>query len=183
VGAHDVFAAMSERLGGQTTTQTSLPQCNLYAVVIQENLAHVLKTFTDVSDINTNQSVNVIEDIDAWQQSCPFSWKSSPKLWIDAICINQAGHDERLHQISAICDIYSSAESVIVWLGKATSESEIMCWHLDTVMLDLEKMLSEIANGEGKIDFLQNSDAFDPHFWELAGYNPEVYDKEFWSFG
>jgi hypothetical protein len=38
-------------------------------------------------------------------------------LWIDAICINQSNVAERNGQVSRMGQIYSNAESVIVWLG------------------------------------------------------------------
>lgn len=39
-------------------------------------------------------------------------------LWIDQICINQADTQERGHQVSLMAEIYSTAESVFVWLGE-----------------------------------------------------------------
>ena len=38
-------------------------------------------------------------------------------LWVDAICINQLDLDERNFQVQIMCDVYSSAQLVIVWLG------------------------------------------------------------------
>lgn len=40
-------------------------------------------------------------------------------LWIDAISINQETLQERNHQVGIMGEIYSRAECVIVWLGKA----------------------------------------------------------------
>jgi len=45
-------------------------------------------------------------------------------LWIDAICINQANPKEKEKQIPLMRDIYSNAESVLVWLGLADAEEE-----------------------------------------------------------
>jgi Heterokaryon incompatibility protein (HET) len=39
-------------------------------------------------------------------------------LWADKICICQEDIDERGHQVSLMSDIFSSAVSVIVWLGE-----------------------------------------------------------------
>jgi Heterokaryon incompatibility protein (HET) len=39
-------------------------------------------------------------------------------LWVDKICICQDDIDERGHQVSLMSDIYSSAASVVVWLGE-----------------------------------------------------------------
>ncbi|PVH93608.1 HET-domain-containing protein, partial [Periconia macrospinosa] len=38
-------------------------------------------------------------------------------LWVDAICIEQSNIQERNHQVAQMRDIYSTASSVIVWLG------------------------------------------------------------------
>lgn len=39
-------------------------------------------------------------------------------IWIDALCINQEDEPERNHQVALMRDIYSTASSVIVWLGE-----------------------------------------------------------------
>jgi hypothetical protein len=40
-------------------------------------------------------------------------------LWIDAISINQETLEERNHQVGIMGEIYSRAECVIIWLGRA----------------------------------------------------------------
>ena len=55
-------------------------------------------------------------------------------LWVDAICINQRIPDERYHQVRLMGNIYSSARRVIVWLGPAEEESDmIIDWILGKV--------------------------------------------------
>ena len=44
-------------------------------------------------------------------------------LWIDAVCINQADVEERNGQVRMMGDIYSSAASVLLWIGEADNES------------------------------------------------------------
>ncbi|KAK2676978.1 Heterokaryon incompatibility [Fusarium oxysporum f. sp. vasinfectum] len=39
------------------------------------------------------------------------------RLWADALCINQDDLTERLHQVSMMADIYSSAAMVLAWLS------------------------------------------------------------------
>jgi hypothetical protein len=46
-------------------------------------------------------------------------------LWIDAIVIDQSNMAERNHQVPLMRDIYTGAESVIVWLGLATGSEEL----------------------------------------------------------
>ncbi|KAF2808143.1 uncharacterized protein BDZ99DRAFT_445314, partial [Mytilinidion resinicola] len=41
-------------------------------------------------------------------------------LWIDALGINQADIKERTHQVLQIGDVYSTAQRVLIWLGKET---------------------------------------------------------------
>lgn len=38
-------------------------------------------------------------------------------IWIDALCIDQANHDEKMNQVRLMGDIYSKAQTVYVWLG------------------------------------------------------------------
>lgn len=47
------------------------------------------------------------------------------RLWIDAICINQDDSDEKNAQVSLMAAVYSRAESVCVWLGEASPDSNL----------------------------------------------------------
>lgn len=44
-------------------------------------------------------------------------------LWIDAICVNQQDLKERGSQVQHMPDIYSSADSVLIWLGPHSDSS------------------------------------------------------------
>ena len=44
-------------------------------------------------------------------------------LWIDALSINQSDVDEKNFQLQLMAEIYRDAQSVLVWLGKATDDS------------------------------------------------------------
>ncbi|KAI1483789.1 HET-domain-containing protein [Daldinia eschscholtzii] len=39
-------------------------------------------------------------------------------IWVDAICINQSDDREKTHQVRLMRDIYSKAESTIIWLSE-----------------------------------------------------------------
>ena len=47
------------------------------------------------------------------------------RIWIDALCINQADADERAVQVSRMKDIYAKAWRVIVWLGPEAKNSNL----------------------------------------------------------
>jgi ankyrin repeat protein len=51
-------------------------------------------------------------------------------LWIDAICIDQKNHKERVHQVRQMASIYKRAEQVVIWLGQATSEIDLVFRHI-----------------------------------------------------
>jgi hypothetical protein len=54
-------------------------------------------------------------------------------LWIDAVCIDQ-GHDkEKSHQVQQMGDIYRRAETVIVWLGNGSEDSDTLMDFLRTL--------------------------------------------------
>jgi hypothetical protein len=50
--------------------------------------------------------------------------QASLALWIDAICINQDNYQEKSTQIPLMGRIYSSAKSVLVWLGLSSDDSD-----------------------------------------------------------
>jgi hypothetical protein len=47
--------------------------------------------------------------------------KSDRVLWMDSICIDQSSVQDRNHQVNLMCDIYSNADRVLIWLGEDTS--------------------------------------------------------------
>lgn len=46
-------------------------------------------------------------------------------FWIDAICIDQSNNGERNHQVQMMSQIYSGAESVLIWLGVEEGSPEL----------------------------------------------------------
>jgi hypothetical protein len=57
----------------------------------------------------------------------------SKPFWIDSICINQANEDEKDAQIQLMGTIYEKAQHVLIWLGIAADESNILLRCLDFV--------------------------------------------------
>jgi hypothetical protein len=50
--------------------------------------------------------------------------QSSRVLWVDALCINQTNNLERNSQIQMMGNIYSSASTVLIWLGPGEDDDE-----------------------------------------------------------
>jgi hypothetical protein len=84
-------------------------------------------------------------------------------LWVDAICIDQGNERERGHQVQQMCRIYSQAEEVIVWLGQATEETNIL--------MDSLQRLEEHSSMQGHRhwDLAQWTT-----FWLLVRQDPDV---------
>ena len=54
-------------------------------------------------------------------RDCPLGLRRPSRwLWADAICINQADGQEKIHQVRQMWQIYSAATEVLVWLGQAS---------------------------------------------------------------
>lgn len=47
------------------------------------------------------------------------------RLWVDAICINQADIEERGHQVGLMRDIFRLSERTVVWLGEESQDSAL----------------------------------------------------------
>ncbi|KAK3996250.1 ankyrin repeat-containing domain protein [Cladorrhinum sp. PSN332] len=47
-------------------------------------------------------------------------------LWVDAICIDQKNDGEKGHQVRQMSQIYAKAQTVQIWLGSATSNTNLL---------------------------------------------------------
>ena len=52
-------------------------------------------------------------------------------LWVDALCIDQMNAAERCSQLLLMGDIYSTADNVVIWLGKEISEVNDVLWLME----------------------------------------------------
>jgi hypothetical protein len=93
-------------------------------------------------------------------------------FWIDAICINQRDIAERNSQVGMMRDIYSSAVSVMVWLGPATPQSDMG--------VDMVQTLLRAKETQGKFgdtpDFLISMDHGHRKRLGLSIQGSEVYE-------
>ena len=95
--------------------------------------------------------VNVTENLhDFLQQARSMTQFANTRLWVDAICINQDDLDERGSQVRFMAEIYSSAEAVISWLGRADKHTEAGFATLE----DIAKHVPDTWDGE-------NQDSYD----------------------
>ncbi|KAK3672080.1 hypothetical protein LTR78_008050 [Recurvomyces mirabilis] len=51
--------------------------------------------------------------------------KARRRIWVDAICINQADMDERSSQVMQMGQIYRNADRVIIWLGEGDRSTDL----------------------------------------------------------
>lgn len=77
----------------------------------------------------------------------------SRRLWVDALCINQADLSERSSQIPKLLRIYQTAGSVLVWLGEEDDSSRKALEHARTITASPEAAIAA-ANSE-RIDFVK----------------------------
>ena len=69
-------------------------------------------------------------------------------IWVDSICINQENIEEKASQIPLMGDIYPMAESVYIWLGEGSPDSDQAIDHLSNI--GLQKFLTP----HGKFNYL-----------------------------
>lgn len=46
-------------------------------------------------------------------------------VWVDALSINQIDDEEKTHQVQHMRKIYELASRVVIWLGKASDDSDL----------------------------------------------------------
>ncbi|KAL9628595.1 MAG: hypothetical protein Q9204_005792 [Flavoplaca sp. TL-2023a] len=101
------YDALSYAWGAQDSNQPSL-HCSGGSISISPHLHSALKRFYRKWEIH-----------DAPDRL------SRPRIWVDAICINQNDHIEKAHQVTRMARIYAHARRVIVWLGEHENESRL----------------------------------------------------------
>lgn len=72
---------------------------------------------------------------------------SYPRIWVDAICINQTDHVEKAHQVARMAQIYARARRVIVWLGEHENESRLAMQLLQDYAITFSLKLSRMSPG------------------------------------
>lgn len=68
------------------------------------------------------------------------------RLWVDAVCINQADITEKNLQVQQMRNIFSAASETIIWLGPGGGNTSVAAWNL------LERHSSWALNDRGERD-------------------------------
>jgi hypothetical protein len=68
------------------------------------------------------------------------------RLWVDAVCINQADLVEKNSQVQQMRKIFSTASETIIWLGPAEGNTTVAAWNF------LERQSTWALNDEQEID-------------------------------
>lgn len=147
------YEALSYNWGGEVRTRSIV--CNGKSFPVTENCYKALKAL----------------GVRCFKRSKPLAL---PKLWIDAICINQDDNEERSGQVAMMGAIFHSATLTIVHLGdlvdaRAASSSMFEIYALDAV--DTLHRLSQLMT-EQELDYtdlrdiLRNIDDF-ASVWKL----------------
>lgn len=94
------------------------------------------------------------------------------KLWIDAVCINQADIYERNHQVQIMRDVYTNADKVLVWLGESSEDSDIAMHILEDL-------------SDGIIDYMAFGSDVQPSQREAVLWQPvtNLFKRPWWARG
>jgi hypothetical protein len=96
--------------------------------------------------------------------------------WIDSICIDQANLQERAHQVGHMEMIYRHAESVIAWVGEASSDSDLA--------IDFIKLLEKTSRRRLSVAELRatlQQDHYRSHWKALTNFLSRRWWSRIWS--
>ncbi|KAI4232402.1 MAG: hypothetical protein LQ349_005047, partial [Xanthoria aureola] len=102
-----IYDALSYAWGEQDSNRPTL-HCNGRFISISPHLNSALERFYR-----------------GWENDDPSDRLPCPRIWVDAVCINQNNHIEKGHQVAKMAQIYARARRVIVWLGEEENWSEM----------------------------------------------------------
>ena len=85
------------------------------------------------------------------------------RLWVDALCINQADDDERTQQVAAMAQIYAKAAGTLVWLGEDSEELDGAIFIAACKAIDINgPSFASMAAEDRKLWTMQQHQALDP---------------------
>ena len=96
--------------------------------------------------------------------------------WIDSICIDPMNFEERAHQLQHMQLIYRQAEKVIVWLGEASSDSDLA--------IDFIKFLDQIDRrklGVAEVRSMLKREKYSAHWTALTNFLARKWWSRIWT--
>ncbi|KAF4341528.1 heterokaryon incompatibility 6 OR allele [Fusarium beomiforme] len=96
--------------------------------------------------------------------------QSKFRIWVDAVCINQADAAERTEQVKLMRDIYSSADLVLGWLGAEDDEK------IARAMTVIKVLSTAFRAARWEIDNLLNLE-----WLKICGLTKEPECDKFWN--
>lgn len=99
-------------------------------------------------------------------------------VWVDALCIDQHNRDERTQQVRLMTDIYSTAESVAIWLGPEADDSALAIDLLRAVadQADSPEKASRLISRVGKPDLAAVVSLFERDYWRRLWVVQEIFN-------
>jgi hypothetical protein len=103
-------------------------------------------------------------------------------FWIDAVCINQDDLDERAAQVLRMCDIYTIAKNVEVWLGleedRFDAEAMQLVTDLGAAVADAEGFLAKGKNNRQREQFFHSFAESTPERLRALG---RLFKRPWWT--
>lgn len=90
------------------------------------------------------------------------------RLWVDAVCINQADLTEKSSQVQQMRNIFSAASETIIWLGPAGGNTSVAAWNF------LERHSTWALNDTHEVDYTRPAKLEE----ELLSFRGEFRDVE-----
>jgi hypothetical protein len=116
------FTAASYEWGAPNSTESFT--IHGQETILRRNLFDFLKSLTGLANADTKPLL----------------------YWIDSICINQDDQKEKTDQIELLRDIYSSASSVLSWLGPMANGSNLAMKYRRGVSIEAEDSMNALLN-------------------------------------
>jgi hypothetical protein len=111
--------------GVETAVQCTMSHISLDEDVKYDALSYVWGDLAELHDIfidghSFRVTSNLFKALSTLRKR-----KDTRRIWIDAICINQEDLPERSQQVSQMGKIFTSAKTVVCWLGESDHESRL----------------------------------------------------------
>jgi hypothetical protein len=100
-------------------------------------------------------------------------------VWVDALCIDQKNKEERTQQVQLMTSIYSTADSVAIWLGAEENDSPLAVDLLRNVadQADSPKGISRLISSRvGKRDLAAVVSLFERDYWRRLWVVQEIFN-------